>query len=83
MKTKTEFVELMKAKGMSGDWALEELKRRRSRPDIWARDEDPDCQLPRVQMHWETVQAENKIRARDKIVTAEISQIRNPTAEKG
>ena len=82
MKTKIEFRDAMVAKGMGADWALEEFKRRRSRPDIWDCDDDPDCQLPRVQMHGKTKKEDNEISARDRMVSAESAQIRNPNAQK-
>ena len=82
LKTKIEFRDAMVAKGMTPEWALREFDRRRSRPDIWEQDDDPDCSLPRVQMHGKTKREDNEINAKDQAVVAETSQQRNPTAAK-
>ena len=82
MKTKIEFRDAMVAKGMSADWAMEEFKRRRARPDLWDCDTDPDCDLPRVQMHGKTKKESCEINAIDKAVVAETAQLRNPNAQK-
>ena len=54
MKTEKEFCDIMMAKGKSKEWAQAEFIARRQDGSGWKKDNDPDCGLPRCQMHGET-----------------------------
>ena len=53
--TEREFIAHFEKKGMSQAWGQQEFNRRRS-DKRWHSDNDPDCNLPRVQAHGQTLE---------------------------
>ena len=77
MKTKSEFADAMEAKGMTRQWAFDEWERRFADPK-YDNDLDPDCKLPRTQMHGETFERAQEEMFKEAVVEIESKEVKNP-----